>query len=248
MRLRTLVLVLCAVVAPVLAACEPTPTAVQAALHRTAIDVGTSTHIRGTATPARSGMTVVLERRFGTTWKAQRSMTTTAGGALYFHLNKPGPGTYAYRVRGGSAVSTTLYLKVHDRVPLVQRPGPYGLVTVPGPQTLGTTTYADPISYAGCAGLSSATFTYAPRSEFRVLDVHVGMAMSSPARSMRVYTVRADGAVVWNSTVHVGSNHHVRIDVTGVEDIEIELKSTPLGCHIPEAKGTFVLGDAYLYR
>jgi hypothetical protein len=248
MRVRALLIGLLVVVAPTLAACEPSPTAIQAAFQPNAIDVGRSAEIRGIVAPATAGTTVVLEQRVGSGWRRHRSTQTTAGGALYFHLNKPAVGTYAFRVRGGSTSSPTFYLKVHDRVPLDRRWGPTRLSTVPGSQTLADTTYQNPISYAGCAGIGSALFQFQPKGEFRVVEMFIGMAMSSPSGSQREFTIRGDGKVLRTGTANVGSHHRTRLDMTGVRQLDIEIVSKPFGCGTPQSQGTFVLGDPYLYR
>lgn len=248
MRVRTLLIGLLVVAAPLLAGCEPSPTAIQASFQPNSIDVGRSTEIRGTVTPATAGTTVVLEQKVGAEWRRHRSMETRAGGALYFHLDTPAVGTYAFRVRSGSTSSPTFYLKVHDRVPLGLRWGPTRLSTVHGPQTLATTTYADPISYAGCAGISSALFQFQPKGEFSRVEMVIGMAMASPAGSQRQFTIRGDGKVLRTGTANVGSHHRTVLDLAGVRQLDIEILSTPFGCGTTQSKGTFVLGDPYLYR
>lgn len=248
MRVRALLLVGLVVLAPTLAACEPSPTAIVAAFDSNSIDVGRSAVIRGTVTPARAGTTVVFEQRVGTTWRRHRSLQTTTGGRLTIHFDKPAPGTYAFRVRSGSTSSPILYLKVHDRVHLGLRWGPTMLDATSGQRTLAGVTYLRSIGYDHCVGISSGVFQFQPKGEFRVLEMAVGMGMASPAGSQRRFTVRADGRTLVSGTANVGSNHRLRLDMTGVRQLDIEIFSTPFGCETVQSQGTFVLGDPFLYR
>lgn len=248
MRFRALVVVGLLALAPALAACEPSPTAVTAAFDSTSIDVGANAVIRGTVAPATGGTTVVLEQKVGSEWRRHRSAPTRADGGITFHLAKPGVGTYAFRLRSGATASPTVYFKVHDRVHLGLRWGPTRLDASTGPQTLARTTYARSIAYDRCVGISSGLFQFQPRGEFRVLEMRVGMAASSPAGSQRRFTIRADGRTVLTGTANVGSNHHVRVDLAGVRQLDVEIVSSPFGCRSIESQGTFVLGDPFLYR